>query len=47
MKDIYVVVPKGTKIHAAADDFDRASESMAGATEDLEVVNVNLLEEDD
>lgn len=47
MRDIYVVVPKGTRIHAAADDFDRASMSMAGLDGDWEVVNTELLEEGD
>lgn len=47
MKDIYVVVPKGTTVKTAADDFDRASMAMAGLPGDWQIVNVNLLEEGD
>jgi hypothetical protein len=52
MKDIYVVVPHGTLVLAAADDFDRASMAMADhplvcKELQMEVVNVNLLEEGD
>lgn len=51
MKDIYVVVPKGTEVFAAADDFQRASMSLADLDEEdqrsMEIVNVDLLEEGD
>jgi hypothetical protein len=51
MKDIYVVVPVGSKVYTAADDFDRASMEMARWNETeqrhMEIVNVELLEEDD
>lgn len=50
MRDIYVIVPKGTVVPAAADDFDRASMAMLspGLEQDMyEIVNVELYEEGD
>lgn len=48
MRDIYVVVPVGTPILAAADDFDRASMAMAGEPAGVwEVRNIDLLEAGD
>ena len=51
MKDIYCIVPVGTTVYGAADDFDRASMEMARWNETeqrhMEIVNVDLLEKDD
>lgn len=49
MKDVYIVVPVGTQVVAIADDFDRASMSMAGLPGPglYEVQNHNLLEDGD
>lgn len=50
MKDIYVVVPKGSRVIVAADDFQLAAMQLAGPgmESDLyEVINVDMLERDD
>jgi hypothetical protein len=48
MRDVYVAVPHGTHVYAAADDFDRVSMAMAGVpASKYKIVNVDLLEEGD
>lgn len=48
MKDIYVIVPKGTRVYGAADDHDLADMQLANYSAEqqdtMEVVNTNLLE---
>lgn len=48
MKDIYLVVPAGISVLAAADSFQRAAEVMAGLPPGTcEVINLDLLEGDE
>lgn len=51
MRDIYVLVPRGTRVFIAADDHERADMELAKHPADvqdmLEVVNCDLLKTDE
>lgn len=51
MRDIYLLVPKGTKVYYAGDDHDLADMAMAPYSKEvqatMEVLNIDLHETDD